>query len=236
MAEMTMEVFGGMFDSTEVVETVGGYPRGNKAVDSAFFAKMISCFYKDGVLGSESMAVTPGDDMTIKIGEGIAWIRGYMAWNKQAASFAVASNTSYAVILRLNTASGEFKFIVTDQIESAISNGEYIRDLVLATVAVPSGATEITADMITDTRADKQKCGIVTSTIDALGTTAVAENANMLGGVSADGYMKKTGGVMTGGLRAAPDATGASVVRNISYGSSLPDTLADGELFVLTAE
>lgn len=33
MAEITLPVYGGMFDSTEVVETVGGFPRGDKAVD-----------------------------------------------------------------------------------------------------------------------------------------------------------------------------------------------------------
>ena len=41
---------GGMFDSTSVVETVDGFPRGDKAVDAAFFARMLRCFYRDGVL------------------------------------------------------------------------------------------------------------------------------------------------------------------------------------------
>ncbi len=42
MAIISAPVYGGMFDSTSVEETVGGFPRGNKAVDSAFFAKLIS--------------------------------------------------------------------------------------------------------------------------------------------------------------------------------------------------
>ena len=41
---------GGMFDSTSVVETVDGFPRGDKAVDAAFFARMMRCFYRDGVV------------------------------------------------------------------------------------------------------------------------------------------------------------------------------------------
>ncbi len=233
MAEMTKDVFGGMFDSTEVVENVGGFPRGNKAVDASFFAKMISCFYRDGVLGEDSLAVSAGDGMNVQIGAGIAWIRGYMAWNKKPEAFPVAAGKTYAVLLRLNTARGEFSFIVTDQPQSAIMDGENMRDLVLAEVTVPADAVEVTAGMITDTRTNRDKCGIVTSTIDALGICALAENANMLGGVGADAYLKKTGGVMTGNLRASADATGASVVRNISYGSTLPSTLADGELFVL---
>ena len=41
---------------------------------------------------------------------------------------------------------------------------------------------------------------------------------------------------MTGTLRAASDTTGASMVRNISYGTTVPTTLADGELFIQLAD
>jgi len=49
MAEIIIPVNGGMFDSTRIIETVEGFPRGDKAVNAEFFAKMISCFYKDGM-------------------------------------------------------------------------------------------------------------------------------------------------------------------------------------------
>ena len=58
----------------------------------------------------------------------------------------------------------------------------------------------------------------------------------MLGGAAASEYLKKSGGTMTGTLRAASDTTGASMVRNISYGTTVPTTLADGELFIQLAD
>jgi prolipoprotein diacylglyceryltransferase len=48
--------------------------------------------------------------------------------------------------------------------------------------------------------------------------------------------MRKTGGLMSGSLTAAPETTGISVVRNISYGTVLPDVLSEGEIFILLSE
>ncbi|MBQ8187032.1 MAG: hypothetical protein IJX93_02545 [Clostridia bacterium] len=230
MADISTAVYGGMFDSTTVVETVGGFPRGDKAVDSAFFAKMIESFYRDGVLG-DGFRVTAGGGMNITVGAGVAWIRGYMAWQKSDTTLTLTAGT-WKILLRLNTAAGEFTLNAT---EGGAVNTETMRDLVLAEVTVPANAGGITDAMIADTRTDREKCGIVTSTVDALETVEHAQNANMLGGVSADGFLRRSGGSMTGALTAAPDATGRQTVRNIGYGTTLPDTLADGELFILLA-
>lgn len=233
MADITMAVYGGMFDSTSVEETLNGFPRGNKAVDAEFFAKMISCFYKNGIFGTDSFAVTPDAGLVVKIGAGIAWIRGYMAWQKADLSLTLEAGKTYAIVLRLNTAAGEFSIVAAEDIDSVPLNGESLCDLVLAYAAVPSGTIAITADMITDTRGDSSLCGTVTSTVDALGFVSNAESANMLDGHSANEFLLKSGGTMTGNLKAASESLGAQVVRNIGYGSSVPSTLADGELFIL---
>ena len=39
MTEFIVPINGGMFDSTEVVETVNGFPRGNKAVTLRFLQR-----------------------------------------------------------------------------------------------------------------------------------------------------------------------------------------------------
>lgn len=233
MAEIILPVYGGMFDSTEVVETVGGFPRGDKAVDSAFFAKMIECFYKDGICGDDSFTVSPAGGYTIEVSPGIAWIRGYMAWQKTKLSLTLTSGVNYQILLRLNRAAGEFSLVASDG--GAVDN-ESIKDLVIAEVSVPQSAGSVSADMIKDTRTDRNKCGIVTSAVDALAAVGLAEDANMLGGVAAGDYMLRTGGTMAGDLFAAKDATGKQVVRNIGYGTQLPTTLADGELFILLGE
>lgn len=233
MTDISSPVYGGMFDSTEVVETVGGFPRGNKAVDSAFFAKMIACFYRNGIWGEDSFEAAPGGGMNLTVSPGIAWIRGYMAWQKTAVTLTLSPGTSGSLVLRLNTAAGEFTL---EMISGEPEDGASLCDLVLAEITVPAGASAVTAGMIRDTRSDRAKCGLVTSAVDALETVETAQNAVMLGGTPAADYLKATGGVMRGGLRASPDATGQSVVRNIGYGTVMPDSLAEGELFVLISE
>ncbi len=241
MADMILPVFGGMFDSTTVVDTVNGFPRGDKAVDSSFFAKMISSFYSDGILAAGDYAqngfrVVPAGGLTVTAAPGIAWIRGYMAWMQEAQSFVLSAGHSYSVVLRLNTASGEFTLVATEDTSSVPLRTELICDLVLAEITVPSGAAVLTENMIRDTRSDLEKCGFVTCTVDALQTVPFAEDAGSVGGIPENAFMRKAGGTMTGNLRAAPETTGISVVRNIAYGTTLPDVLDEGEIFILLSE
>ncbi len=238
MADISLPVYGGMFNSTEVVESVNGFPRGNKAVDAAFFAKMIESFYADGILavgeyGQNGFKVEPSSGMTVTIAPGIAWIRGYMAWMKETQSFVLTAGHSYKIVLRLNTASGEFTLVQSENDPTVPKDTDLIRDLVLAKIAVPSGAAALTSAMITDTRADIEKCGFVTCTVDALQTVPFAENAGSLDGNTAESFVLRSGGTMTGKLNAAPETTGVSAVRNISYGRTVPDVLAEGEVFIL---
>lgn len=233
MAEIIIPVNGGMFDSTRIIETVEGFPRGDKAVNAEFFAKMISCFYKDGVWRENSFVPSVKSGMNLKISSGVAWIRGYMAWEKEETTVSLAAGANYAIVLRLNIAEGQFSIIATTETASVPQRTESVVDLVLAQVNIPADAVEITSDMITDTRGDTAKCGYVTGAVEALGTIDNAQNANMLGGESADKYLKKSGGTMTGMLRAISVAGGASAVRNIGYGYTVPDTLPEGDLFIL---
>lgn len=228
MAEIKIPIEGGMFDSTEIVETAEGYPRGNKAVDASFFAKMISCFYKDGVWGGDSFAPIPGGGLNLKIGAGIAWIRGYMAWLKADTDIALTGGKTYSVVLRLDTVEGEFNLAVKEN-DSSLADTEYLCEIPVATVTVPATAETLTANMITDLRER------ITSTVEALETVETSKNSEMLGGLPAKEYLKTSGGTMTGELRARSDASGMSVVRNIGYGTSLPESMADGDLFILLA-
>lgn len=241
MADIVFPVFGGMFDSTTVVETVGGFPRGDKAVDSSFFAKMISSFYSDGILsggeyGSDGFRITPTGGLTVSVAAGIAWIRGYMAWMKEPQTLVLAAGHNYTVVLRLNTASGEFTLVAAEDASSLPMDTDLIRDLVLAEIHVQGTQTVITEGMITDIRADIERCGFVTCTIDALQSVPFAENAGSLGGVRENVFLRKTGGAMTGTLMAAKETTGISAVRNIAYGTTLPDLLEEGEIFILLSE
>ena len=95
--QTTIDVLGGMFDSTAVVETVDGFPRGDKAVDAAFFARMMQCFYSDGVVRPADgyLQVLPGDGMRLTVNAGCGWIHGHMGWVKEAVSAFVEAGHSY---------------------------------------------------------------------------------------------------------------------------------------------
>lgn len=226
MAEIKTLIDGGMFDSTEIVETTDGYPRGNKAVDSAFFAKMIACFYGDGVWGEDSFKVTPAGGMTLWVSGGIAWCRGYMAWQKTDTAMTLGNSGTYSIILRLDTLAGEFS-LVAKAGTGAAEDSEYVKELLLATVNIPTSAAAVNDKMISDKR------DYVTSTVDALSTVETAKNAAKLGGLAPEDFLKTSGGVMNGDMRAKPDKSGMSVVRNIGYGTTLPDSMSDGDLFIL---
>lgn len=242
MSDISYPVLGGMFDSTTVVDTVNGFPRGDKAVDSSFFAKMISSFYSNGVLaavgteGNNGLKATPSSGMTLSVSPGVAWIRGYMAWLQTEKSFALTAGHTYSIVLRLSTASGGFDLIATEEQSGLPTDTELIRDLVLAEVTIPGSATELTESMIVDTRGDRAMCGFVTCTVDALQTVPFATDAGSVGGVPETAFMRKSGGTMTGKLTAAPERTGVSAVRNIAYGTTLPDVLNEGEIFILLSE
>lgn len=241
MADMTLPVFGGMFDSTTVVDTVNGFPRGDKAVDSSFFAKMISSFYSDGILaggdyGRDGFAVTPAGGLTVTVGAGIAWIRGYMAWMSEPQNFIFCAGHAYRIALRLNTANGDFTLTASEDPSDEPADTGVMRDLVLAELTIPGASSEVTDGMILDCRADPELCGFVTCSIDALETVPFAADAGAVGGVPESAFMRKAGGVMSGTLVAANETTGAPAVRNIRYGTVLPDVLDEGEIFILLTE
>ena len=67
-------------------------------------------------------------------------------------------------------------------------------------------------------------------------SVAYAADAGAVGGMAAEELMPRTGGRMTGVLEAENDTTGAPAVRNIRYGTVLPEVPAEGEIFILLAE
>lgn len=240
MADTIIEIAGGMFDSTEITETVDGFPVGNKAVGSDFFAKMISTLYRNGIAISgdeDALKITAGSGMNLLCLPGAAWINGYMAWNKEIRTLPVSAGQNYIICLRLNLSAGTYTVLCAENPEEGAYpvRNDVIYDLVLARASVPESAVSGSDASIEDCRCSTELCGVVTSAADGLDTIAFASNAGMLGGHTADEFLPKTGGNMTGKLLAAWENTGVAAVRNISYGTAVPETLREGEIFILLA-
>lgn len=238
MASTTIEIDGGMFDSTEITETADGFPVGNKAVSAEFFAKMIATLYGNGIVasgGTDALRVAAGSGMNLRCLPGTAWINGYMAWNREEVSLPIAAGRRYTICLRLNLQAGTYAILCAEDPEDGLYpvRNETIYDLVLAKASVPASAVEAEEAVVEDCRYRKELCGVVSSAAESLGAIAFAAESGTLGGYTADDFLQKTGGSMTGKLLAAEETTGASAVRNISYGLSVPDTLREGEIFIL---
>lgn len=238
MADTIIEITGGMFDSTEVTETVDGFPVGNKAVGSDFFAKMISTLYGNGVAvnGDEkALKITAGSGMNLLCMPGAAWIHGYMAWNKEILPLPISGGQNYIICLRLNLSAGTYSIVCAENPAPEVYpvRNDILYDLVLAKAAVPENAVSGSDASIEDCRYNIELCGVVTSAADGLNTIAFASNAGLLDDHTADEFLLKAGGSMTGKLLAAAENTGIAAVRNISYGTSVPENLRNGEIFIL---
>lgn len=159
----------GFFDSTEIVEEVGGgYPRGDKAQDAEFFAGFFSDIIGDGVLPSPSSAfqVLPQSGMQVQMRPGKCYIHGYMAWDTEAAALTVTAGTTVYAVFRLNTDSGEITRLLAESIQRSGS----VYDLAVARITAPAGTVEVTDAMIEDLRSDPDYCGYVQKITDEAAT------------------------------------------------------------------
>lgn len=159
----------GFFDSTEIIEEVGGgYPRGDKAQDAEFFAGFFSDIIGDGVLPSPGSAfqVLPQSGMQVQMRPGKCYIHGYMAWDTEAAALTVTAGTTVYAVFRLNTDSGEITRLLAESIQRSGS----VYDLAVARITAPAGTVEVTDAMIEDLRSDPDYCGYVQKITDEAAT------------------------------------------------------------------
>ena len=175
----------GLFDSTEIVETIDGYPRGNRAETADFFAKYFSNFISNGVFANPStnFKVMAQSGLTVVVRPGVCFINGYMAWDtaEETHTFAAASEQQdWYFVQRMYLPDGTItKTWVQDNTGTVLPvRTATTYDLVLAMVRLPAGASNITDSMITDYRYDNSRCGIVHAAVDHIDTTELATQLN----------------------------------------------------------
>lgn len=159
----------GFFDSTEIVEEVGGgYPRGDKAQDAEFFAEFFSDIIGNGVRPSPSSTfqVLPQSGMQVQMRPGKCYIHGHMAWDKEVETLTVTAGTTVYAVFRFNAASEDITRLLSESVQRSGS----IYDLAVARITVPAGAVEVTDDMIEDLRSDPYYCGYVQKITDEAAT------------------------------------------------------------------
>ncbi|MCM1089130.1 MAG: fibronectin type III domain-containing protein [Muribaculaceae bacterium] len=137
-------------------------------------------FFKTGVFNGDLQVVAAGG-MAVKINTGYAWIDGYAYHLKDS-----------PLVIDLETASGNLNRMDSIVLRLDLTNrwirafcktGSYntgtpippepektatIHEIVIAHVSVAAGVTEITQDMISDTRMDGEICGWVCGTVEEI--------------------------------------------------------------------
>lgn len=152
----------GFFDSTKIIDTVEGFPRGDKAVDAEFLADFVATFFSDGVAknykGGFAVTTDGASAGVVTVGAGACLIRGRYALDKGPETLDLGfSEDSRTVIiaqrLDITTAPNAAitKTVITTLTDAPV-NTATVQDIWLAKVTIPGGTVNITQAMITDLR------------------------------------------------------------------------------------
>ncbi len=155
-----------------------GIPVLDRAVTSEPMRRLIKSLFSDGVLPDDStnLQVTTASDMNVTVLPGFAICDGCLKLEEEERTLAVqAADSTYdridSVVLRLNdndsTRECDF-YIVTGTPSSTPSHPDLTREgsiyeIALADIFVGSRSTRVTADKITDTRYNTERCGVISS-------------------------------------------------------------------------
>ena len=162
MALVSTGQISGFFDSTMVVDTVEGFPRGDKAVDAGFVADFVSTFFSDGVARDygDAFRVTAdgASGGVVSVGSGRCLIRGRFAYDGSPETLDIGFSESDRTVIiaqRLDVTTAVnaaiTKTVITALTDVPVSTNT-VQDIWLARVVIPGGTVNITQAMITDLR------------------------------------------------------------------------------------
>ena len=150
------------------------------------FALYFGTFIGNGVFPKPStgLQVLENDNMSVKVSKGYGWINGYMYYNTGNHVVKVEPadgvlNRIDRIVLRLDFSARDIHLDIlkgepaTKATAKELTRNEDIYELGLADVAVNKGIIKIMQANITDTRLNKELCGIVHGTIDQVDTTSI---------------------------------------------------------------
>ncbi|HAQ1518957.1 TPA: structural protein [Enterococcus faecium] len=140
---------------------------GDRLYDDSDFSQFFANLFTTGVslTTADALKVTENSNggMRIMVGSGAANLQGRSYFNSTgiAMNVSIASSTQErtdSVVVRMDKGTREIKLVVKTG-NTTVQRSSDIYELQLATIKVPRNASAITADLITDTRADEKVCG-----------------------------------------------------------------------------
>lgn len=148
----------------------------DREYDASDFARYFSLFVGDGVFVNPAtqLQVVQKTGLTVTVKAGAAFIEGYWFFLTEDEDVKIPANsTTYAVntnvCVTLNKSTRTINLKVREAVSSVlpVNNGTE-HDLVLATIEVGVGASQITNAVITDRRPYAQYCGYVKGLVETV--------------------------------------------------------------------
>lgn len=171
-----MALYSGLFNSKN----------GDRKYDAVWLARYFSRFVGNGVFANPStgLQVTSVGGMQLHVLAGDGWINGYYLYNDSSHLLQISPADGSLgridrVVMRLDYADRQIKLEVKKGTPSATPTPPALQrdinayELSLADILVNRGVIAVTQAYITDTRLNSAVCGVVTSLIDQVDTTAI---------------------------------------------------------------
>lgn len=156
---------------------------GDRVYTPAWLAQFVRALVTNGVYADE-VGVTAMDGMTVAVGQGRAWIEGYLYNNDGPLTLVIGTASASlhrrdSIVLRLDLNERTIEAYVVagtpaakDPVAPEVVRTADRYELKIAEVYVPAGTTAITQPLITDTRLDDAVCGITVSAVQHIPTAA----------------------------------------------------------------
>ena len=172
----------GFFNSEITGYDEYGLPTFDRAEDAEFLSIVYSSFFSTGVYGnpSDAFQVSADEGMNVKVNPGRCLITGYFGIETEDTILelknAGSSDRIDTVVLRLDLSTRVIELAVLTGTASsepmapeltrpAAGESGDIYEIGLANIYIARNSTSITNDLITDTRFDSDRCGIVVGTV-----------------------------------------------------------------------
>lgn len=154
---------------------------GDRVYDATDFAAYFGSLVSNGVfyMVATNLHVTPAIGLAVNVAAGSAWINGYRYENTDDLNIplttANGSNPRIdRIVVRLNQINRSVRITVVagtpaaTPVAPALTRTSDIYELGIADVLVPTAATSIVTNNITDTRLNTDLCGLVNSLVSAV--------------------------------------------------------------------
>lgn len=231
----------GFFNAVET--SSGVYDRTYNAED---FANYFSKFIGNGVFvnPTDGLKVSIQSGLKVTVKAGSAYIDGYYYELTENKTLTIPINSSSyvqedSIVVRLDKVNRKMS-LELKQNDVSVSRTSTVKELQLATIRKPVGATNLSASGVTDTRPYNEVCGFVTGVVQQISTSDLFSQFTAMFNEWFDGIKGQLGQDVATSLQNQINEikTKVDAMPTVRQGASEPsDSIGkDGDIYIRTTE